>query len=82
MKSFREWLQSEAEASGDWTASQQTGQFPKPWKAQKAQVVEHWKNLRPGLPFGQVRAIPVTTKVQLMGLTACELREALSLLIP
>ena len=82
MKSFREWLQSEAEASGRWTASQQTGKFLKPWKAQKAQVVEHGKICGLGCHSDKFGPYLVTTKVQLMGLTACELREALSLLIP
>ena len=61
MKSFREWLQEQNDIAdvtpGDWTASQQIG-LSKPWKAQKAQVVDHWQKLRPQQPFGQIRAIP------------------------
>jgi hypothetical protein len=62
MKSFREYLQEQQAvnipADQHWTGPQQAGYSPKPWKAQKSQVMEHWKTLRPGMPFGQVRAIP------------------------
>lgn len=46
---FKEWMQLQ---------NQSPQQPAKPWKASKDQIVQHWKNITPGLPMSQLRIIP------------------------
>lgn len=42
----------------EFMQAQTSLQVQKPWKASKPQVVQHWKDLAPGLPMAQLRIIP------------------------
>lgn len=60
---FKEWLTSEENEPVIAPASQaQTPVQPQystePWKANKKQVIQHWKGISPNTPLGLMKVIP------------------------
>ncbi len=50
MKSFRQWREQQD--------APLTGQSPEAWKMSKAEALQHWQQLQPGMPMSQLRVIP------------------------
>lgn len=69
MKSFREWkesinrvpVQKVTDGIGMPMLSGQS-EFPKPWKASKDEIIQHWKKIPPGIPMHQLRSVPPNHK--------------------
>jgi hypothetical protein len=52
MMDFKSFVEQQvAPVSATTVQSMQTGKPRKPWKAHKADVIDHWKNLTPNMPI-------------------------------